>query len=443
MSSNRTKDFTKDFNSLKDLRMSTSHSSVKNGPILASLDIGSSSVKLIFSSVNPEGEIEVVGVGTAPNVGLKQGVVVNIEATTESIRKAKEEAELMSGYTTNEVWVSVSGSHIHSFDSKGMVAVKNKEVMTQDIERVIEAAKAVIVPADRTVIHVIPREYKIDTQDGISDPIGMSGVRLEANVHIVTASQSALANISKCIEKAGFKVAGLVLDQVAASTAVLSSDERNLGVCLADIGGGSSKLIYFINGSVAHTSVIPVGGAHFTHDVAVGLRTPQISAEALKKKHGCAVATLVSDEEIVEVEGVGGRKARTLARKELSHILEARAEECLNMIANDIRMSGLQPMLGSGVVLTGGSSGLDGLVEMGEFVFDIPVRRGYPKAVGGLKDVVKGGEFATAIGLLMYALELRKDFYIRKETQPLFSGNMNSSIDGMTTKVKKFFNDLF
>ncbi|OFZ31529.1 MAG: cell division protein FtsA [Bdellovibrionales bacterium RIFCSPHIGHO2_01_FULL_40_29] len=423
--------------------MSTSHSSVKNGPILASLDIGSSSVKLIFSSVNPEGEIEVVGVGTAPNVGLKQGVVVNIEATTESIRKAKEEAELMSGYTTNEVWVSVSGSHIHSFDSKGMVAVKNKEVMTQDIERVIEAAKAVIVPADRTVIHVIPREYKIDTQDGISDPIGMSGVRLEANVHIVTASQSALANISKCIEKAGFKVAGLVLDQVAASTAVLSSDERNLGVCLADIGGGSSKLIYFINGSVAHTSVIPVGGAHFTHDVAVGLRTPQISAEALKKKHGCAVATLVSDEEIVEVEGVGGRKARTLARKELSHILEARAEECLNMIANDIRMSGLQPMLGSGVVLTGGSSGLDGLVEMGEFVFDIPVRRGYPKAVGGLKDVVKGGEFATAIGLLMYALELRKDFYIRKETQPLFSGNMNSSIDGMTTKVKKFFNDLF
>ncbi len=423
--------------------MSASQNTVKSGPILASLDIGSAAVKLVYSTVNSDGEIEVVGVGTAPNAGLKQGVVVNIEATTESIRKAKEEAELMSGYTTNEVWVSVSGSHIHSFDSKGMVAIKNKEVGAQDIERVIEAAKAVIVPADRTVIHVIPREYKIDTQDGISDPIGMSGVRLEANVHIVTASQSALANISKCIEKAGFKVAGLVLDQVAASMSVLSSDEKNLGVCLADIGGGSSKLIYFVNGSVAHTSVIAVGGSHFTHDVAVGLRTPQVSAEILKKKHGCAVATLVSDEEIVEVEGVGGRKTRTLARKELSHILEARAEECLNMIANDIRMSGLQPVLGSGVVLTGGTSGLDGLVEMGEFVFDIPVRRGYPKIVGGLKDVVKSGEFATAIGLQVYALDIRKDFYNRKDSQPLFSAGRNASFDNMTVKVKKFFNDLF
>ena len=423
--------------------MSTSNTSIKNGSILASLDIGSASVKLVYSTVNSEGLIEVVGVGTAPNAGLKQGVVVNIEVTTESIRKAKEEAELMSGYIANEVWISVSGSHINSFDSKGMVAIKNKEVAPQDIERVIEAAKAVIVPADRTVIHVIPREYKIDAQDGISDPIGMSGVRLEANVHIVTASQSALSNVTKCIEKAGFKVAGLVLDQLAASEAVLSSDERNLGVCLADIGGGSSKLIYFINGSVAHTSVIPVGGLHFTHDVAVGLRTPQVSAEILKKKHGCAVATLVSDEEIVEVEGVGGRKARTIARKELSHILEARAEECLNMIANDVRMSGLQPLLGSGIVLTGGTSGLDGLVEMGEFVFDIPVRRGYPRLMGGLKDVVKGGEFSTAIGLLIYAVETRKDFYIRKESQPLFSAGINSSLDGMTSKFKKFFNDLF
>ncbi len=423
--------------------MSTSNNSVKSGPILASLDIGSSSVKLVYSTVNTDGMIEVVGVGTAPNAGLKQGVVVNIEVTTESIRKAKEEAELMSGYMANEVWISISGSHINSFDSKGMVAIKNKEVAPQDIERVIEAAKAVIVPADRMVLHVIPREYKIDAQDGISDPIGMSGVRLEANVHIVTASHSALSNITKCIEKAGFKVAGLVLDQLAASAAVLSTDEKNLGVCLADIGGGSSKLIYFINGSVAHTSVIPVGGSHFTHDVAVGLRTPQVSAETLKKKHGCAVATLVSDEEIVEVEGVGGRKVRTIARKELSHILEARAEECLNMIANDVRMSGLQPMLGSGIVLTGGTSGLDGLVEMGEFVFDIPVRRGYPKLVGGLKDVVKGGEFATAIGLLMYAVEVRKDFYNRKESQPLFSNSMNNSFDGVASKFKKFFNDLF
>ena len=348
----------------------------------------------------------------------------------------------MSGYHANEVWVSVSGPHVQSFDSKGMVAIKNKEVAKPDIDRVIEAAKAVIVPADRTVLHVIPREYKIDSQDGISDPIGMSGVRLEANVHIVTASQSALSNLKKCIEKAGFEVAGLVLDQVAAAKAVLSDDEKNLGVCVADIGGGSSKLIYFVNGSVAGTSVIPVGGYHFTHDVAVGLRTPQFSAEELKKKHGCAVATLVSDADSVDVDGVGGRKTRAIARKELAFILEARAEECLSMIANDIRMSGLQPLLGSGVVLTGGASQLDGMVEMGEFVFDIPVRRGLPRLVGGLKDVVKGGEFATAIGLLFYALELNKEAYTRKEVVGHLS-SINESFDGVATKVKKFFNDLF
>lgn len=449
--------------------MSTSNN---QGPVLASLDIGSTYVKLVYSIVNTSTlvntsalnsvqnsphlplsqsdlQIEVVGVGLAANSGLKQGVVVNIEATTDSIRKAKEEAELMSGYTAQEVWISVSGSHVQSFDSKGMVAIKNKEVNAQDIERVIEAAKAIIVPADRMVLHVIPRAYKIDSQDGITDPIGMTGVRLEANVHIVTASQSAVSNLIKCIEKAGFKVAGIVLDQLAAGKSILSHDEKNLGVCLADIGGGSSKLIYFINGSVAHTSVIPVGGTHFTHDVAVGLRTPQLAAEILKKKQGSAVASLVAEDETVEVEGVGGRKTRTIPRKELAHILEARAEECLTMISQDIRNSRLQPVLGSGVVITGGSSGLDGLIEMGEFVFDIPVRRGFPKQMGGLKDVVKGGEFATAIGLLLHAIEIRKDFYIRKDSQVPFSNgkgniyNLNNSLDGVSSKVKKFFNDLF
>ncbi|MBY0453077.1 MAG: cell division protein FtsA, partial [Bdellovibrionaceae bacterium] len=351
-------------------------SASNNGPVLASLDIGSSVVKLVYSIVNPQKnenhkqqepqmQIEVVGVGLAPNTGTKHGVVVNIEATTESIRKAKEEAELMSGYTTNEVWVSVSGTHIQSFDSKGMVAIKNKEVGPQDVERVIEAAKAVMVPADRTVLHVIPREYKIDAQDGISDPIGMSGIRLEASVHIVTASQSAISNLIKCIEKAGFKVLGIVLDHLAASKAVLSEDEKNLGVCVADIGGGSCKMIYFVNGSVAHTAVIPVGGAHFTNDISVGLRTPQFAAEQLKKKYGTAVASLVSEDDIVEVEGVGGRKTRTIPRKELAHIIEARAEECLGMISTNVRGSALQAVLASGLVLTGGTSGLDGLIEMG------------------------------------------------------------------------------
>ncbi|MCC2678720.1 MAG: cell division protein FtsA [Pseudobdellovibrio sp.] len=427
--------------------MSTSN----NGPVLASLDIGSSLVKLVYSVVNQPGkhevqmpgienQIDVVGVGLAPNTGTKHGVVVNIEMTTESIRKAKEEAELMSGYTTDEVWVSVSGTHIQSFDSKGMVAIKNKEVTTQDVERVIEAAKAIMVPADRTVLHVIPREYKIDAQDGISDPIGMSGIRLEASVHIVTASQSAISNLIKCIEKAGFKVMGLVLDHLAASKAVLSEDEKNLGVCTVDIGGGSSKIVYFVNGSVAHTAVIPVGGAHFTNDISVGLRTPQFAAEKLKKKYGTAVASLVSEEDIVEVEGVGGRKARTIPRRELAHIIEARAEECLGMIANNIRQSGLQPVLGSGIVVTGGTSSMDGLIEMGEFVFDIPVRRGFPKQVGGLKDVVKGGEFATSIGLLLHGYEQRREYYARREAGSLFSGDGLGDISG---KVKKFFNDLF
>jgi cell division protein FtsA len=429
-------------------------SASNNGPVLASLDIGSSVVKLVYSIVNPQKnenhkqqepqmQIEVVGVGLAPNTGTKHGVVVNIEATTESIRKAKEEAELMSGYTTNEVWVSVSGTHIQSFDSKGMVAIKNKEVNTLDVERVIEAAKAVMVPADRTVLHVIPREYKIDNQDGISDPIGMSGIRLEASVHIVTASQSAISNLIKCIEKAGFKVLGIVLDHLAASKAVLSEDEKNLGVCVADIGGGSCKMIYFVNGSVAHTAVIPVGGAHFTNDISVGLRTPQFAAEQLKKKYGTAVASLVSEDDIVEVEGVGGRKTRTIPRKELAHIIEARAEECLGMISTNVRGSALQAALASGLVLTGGTSGLDGLIEMGEFVFDIPVRRGLPKMVGGLKDVVKGGEFATSIGLLMHGLEQRREHYARKENSGgLFSSN-GSGMDDLSSKFKKFFNDLF
>lgn len=447
--------------------MSTS----SGGPVLASLDIGSSLVKLVYSvvtvshriegrhdihSAKNENQIDVIGVGLAPNTGTKHGVVVNIEATTESIRKAKEEAELMSGCTTNEVWVSISGTHIQSFDSKGMVAIKNKEVGTQDVERVIEAAKAIMVPADRMVLHVIPREYKIDTQDGITDPIGMSGVRLEASVHIVTASQSAISNLIKCIEKAGFKVMGIVLDHLASSKAVLSEDEKNLGVCMVDIGGGSCKIAYFVNGSVAHTAVVPVGGAHFTNDISVGLRTPQSAAEELKKRYGSAVASMVSDDDSVEVEGVGGRKSRTIPRKELAHIIEARTEECLSMIANNIRASGLQPMLGSGIVMTGGTSSLDGIIEMGEFVFDLPVRRDLPKQVGGLKDVVKTGEFATSIGLLMHAIEQKRDYYVRKESsvrkEPgIFSTSTNNSsshngggpFDEITSKVKKFFNDLF
>nr|BFD60707.1 cell division protein FtsA [Bdellovibrio sp. CKG001]BFD64121.1 cell division protein FtsA [Bdellovibrio sp. HM001] len=408
-------------------------------PVLAGLDIGSTKVSFVIGTVNPEGKIEVAGVGTAPNTGIRQGVVVNIEATTDSIRKAKEEAELMSGYTVSEVWVGVAGSHISSFDSKGMVAIKNREVTASEIDRVIEAAKAVAVPADRSVLHVLPREFKVDGQDGITDPIGMSGIRLEANVHIVTGGQSAINNTVKCVEKAGLKIAGLVLSQLASATAVISNDERNLGVCVVDMGGGACNAVYFVNGSMAHSSVIPVGGQHFTHDVAVGLRTPQVAAEELKKKHGCAMASMVNENETIEVEGVGGRKSRVIPRKDLADVIEARAEETLNLIANDIRMSGLMPMLGSGIVLTGGASNLDGLIEMGEFVFDIPVRRGAPREIGGLTDVVKSGEFSAAVGLLMWALGQRKDL-LQAQQQEV---NIGESLDGITKKIKDFFGQIF
>lgn len=422
--------------------MNSNNQFKSTGPIITSLDIGSTSVKIVMANINHEQKIEVIGVGTSPNSGLKQGVVVNIESTTECIRKAKEEAELMSGSRAGDVWVSVSGSHIQSFDSTGMVAVKNKEVTQADIDRVIEAAKAIQVPTDRSVLHVLPREFKLDHQDGIMDPVGMSGVRLEANVHIVTASTPALSNITKCIEKAGMRVAGLVLDQVATAKSVLSSDERNLGVCIVDVGGGSTKLVYMLNGSVAHTAVIPLGGAHFTQDVAVGLRTPQVNAEILKKKHGCALASLVGDDEVIDVEGVGGRKPRAVPKKELAMILEARAEECMNMISNNIRMSGLQPLLGSGIVLTGGASQLDGMVEMGEFIFDIPLRRGFPMPVEGLKDVVKGSEFSTSIGLLQYGYEQKKDLYTN-HNESMVTSVLSESMGDFSNKVKKFFTDLF
>lgn len=414
-------------------------------PVLAGLDLGSTAVKFIISTVNQDGKIEIAGVGRAPNAGVKQGVVVNIEATTDAIRKAKEEAELMAGVQAHEIWVGVAGSHIKSFDSKGMVAIKNNEVTKTDIERVLDAAKAVAVPGDRRVLHVLPREYKVDGQDGITDPIGMSGVRLEANVHIVTAAQAALNNTMKCIEKAGLRVAGLVLDTLASSQAVLSEDERNLGVCLVDMGGGSCQMLYFVNGSVAHTSNIPIGGTHFTHDVAVGLRTPQMAAEELKKKHGCTMASMVPENDSIEVEGVGGRKSRSIPRRDLADVLEARAEELLNLVANDVRLSGHMPMLGSGLVLTGGASQLEGLVEMGEFIFDIPVRRGLPAKVGGLTDVIKGGESAVAVGLLLHAFNERKE-QIARQLSKMSHGpemNLSESLDGAARKVKDFFGSLF
>ena len=379
-----------------------SKSAAKKERILAGLDIGSSKIAFVIGVMTNDG-LDIVGVGQAPSSGIRQGCVVHIEDTIASIRKAREEAELMSGYEAGEVWLGVSGSHVQSFDSKGMIVVKNKEVTSEEVARVLDAAKAVNVPDDRQVLHVLPTEYKVDDQSGVQDPIGMSGVRLEASVHIVTAGRTALRNSIKCSEKAGLKVQGLVLQSLASALAVLSEDEKKLGVGVIDIGAGTSDMICFIHGSAGLTAVVPVGGNHFTHDVAVGLRTPQKSAEDIKRKYGCALCDLIDGEEMIEVEGVGGRKARFVPKKYLSAVIEPRAEETLSLIRDRLSRHGLFKHLGSGFVLTGGAAQLQGLVEMGEFILESPIRRGGPDRADGLKDIVRNPSMATAVGLLLYA----------------------------------------
>lgn len=410
----------------------------KSTNVIASLDIGSTKVALVIASIE-DGNLKVIGVGKSNCHGVRQGVVVNIESVIESITKAREEAELMAGHKIDEVWVSVAGSHIKSFDSRGMIAIKHREVLPADVERVIEAAKAIAVPSDREVLHVLPREYKLDQQDGIADPVGMSGVRLEASVHIVTAGQTALQNLLKCISRAHLKVAGLALQSLSSSLAILSEDEKQLGVAVVDIGGGTSDIVVYLNGSVAYTAMIPVGGGHFSHDVAMGLRTPQSHAEELKRKYGCALPELVQPEDTVEVPGVGGRNARTVSRRHLAEIVEARAEETLSLIHAELEKSGFMQRLGSGIVLTGGASQLEGLLEMGEYVFDVPVRRGLPCQVRGLTDVVTAPVFATAVGLLIYADKKRVGLGLSGELRRL-EETVVQSASQIFQKVKDIFN---
>lgn len=421
----------------------------KKQHLIAGLDIGTTKVSVVIGTVNsnpsaaagsgPEFTLDIVGMGTAPNTGYRQGVVVNVEATIEAITKARDEAELMSGYSIEEVYVSVGGTNVKSFDSRGMIAIRNKEVKQDDIERVIEAAKAVAVPSDREVLHVLPREFKIDEQAGIFDPIGMSGVRLEASVHIVTAGQTALQNILKCTEKSGLRVRGLVLQQLASSLAILSEDEKKLGVSVVDMGGGTCDIISYVGGSVAFTSTIPIGGQHFTQDIAMGLRTPQTSAEKVKRKFGCAIADLVDENETIEVEGVGGRKPRALLRRDLCEVIEPRAEETMALIWAEIKKSGLANQIGSGLVLTGGACQLEGLMEMGEFISDIPVRRGTPEQVGGLTDVVRSPECATVVGLLIYGLENMSVQEKQRLTAQTADAGLHDVMSGWAQRMKDFF----
>ncbi|MBC7693464.1 MAG: cell division protein FtsA [Methylotenera sp.] len=399
------------------------------------LDIGTTKICCIVGEIAEHGMIDIIGIGTAPSVGLRKGCVINIDATVESITKAVEEAELMAGVEISNVFTGIAGGHIKSFNSTGIVAIKDKEITEQDVQRVIDAAKAVAIPLDREVIHIMPQEYVIDSQDGIRDPIGMTGVRLEGKVHIVTGAVSSAQNIIKCANKAGLNVSEICLEPIASAEAVLSQDEKDLGVVLIDIGGGTSDLAIFREGAIVHTSVLPIGGNHITNDIAVGLRTPQVEAEKIKIRHGCALASLVKPDETIEVAGVGGRKPRVLSRRLLAEIIEPRIEEIFSLIQREITASGYTELLSGGVVLTGGASLLEGMPELAEFIFEMPVKRGIPQNIGGLRDVVNSPKFATGVGLLKYGARhgVKSRFQIRDK-------NIYDKVRGsMRTWIKDLF----
>src|SRR3989440_6652562 len=378
--------------------------SQKKGNIIVGLDIGTTKICCIVGEVTPDG-IDVIGVGTHPSRGLRKGVVINIEGTVSSIRRAVEEAELMAGCEIASVYAGIAGGHIRGFNSQGVVAVKDKEVKQGDIARVLDAARAINIPQDREIIHVLPQEFIIDEQDGIKEPLGMSGVRLEAKVHIVTAAVSSAQNIIKCCARTGLTVADIVLEPLASAEAVLAEEEKELGVALVDVGGGTTDLAIFVSGAIQHTSVIPLGGDHLTNDIAVGLRTPLQEAERIKIQYGSAQVQMLERDETIEVPSVGGRAPRVLSRRILCEIIEPRVEELFQLVHREVQKAGQEDLLASGVVLTGGSTLLHGMPELAEEVLGLPARRGLPRNIGGLTDVVKSPQHATAVGLLHYAIK--------------------------------------
>jgi cell division protein FtsA len=380
----------------------------KKGEMVVGLDIGTTKICCIVGEVTPEG-IDVIGIGQHASRGLRKGVVINIESTVASIRKAVEEAELMAGCEIDSVFAGIAGGHIRGFNSQGVVAVKDKEVRAGDIARVLDAARAINIPQDREILHVLPQEYIIDEQDGIKEPLGMSGVRLEAKVHIVTAAVSSAQNIVKCCGRTGLSVADIILEPLASAEAVLAEEEKELGVALVDVGGGTTDVAIFANGAIQHTSVIPLGGNHLTNDIAVGLRTPMQEAERIKIKYGSAQGQLLDKDETIEVPSVGGRAPRVLSRRILCEIVEPRVEELFQLVQREIQKAGQEDLLASGVVLTGGSTLLHGMPELAEEVLGLPVRRGIPRNIGGLVDVVRSPQHATAVGLLHYGVKQDKD----------------------------------
>ena len=370
--------------------------------LIVGLDIGTSKVVAIVGEITVEGDIDIIGIGTQPSRGLKKGVVVNIESTVQSIQRAVEEAELMAGCQIRSVYAGIAGSHIRSINSHGIVAIKEKEVTAADVARVIDAAKAVAIPADQRILHVLPQEFVIDNSEGIRDPISMSGVRLEAKVHLVTGAMSAAQNIIKCVRRCGLEVDDIILEQLASSAAVLTDDEKELGVCLVDIGGGTTDIAVFSDGAIRHTAVIPIAGDQVTNDIAVALRTPTQYADDLKIKYACALRQLTSEDETIEVPSVGDREPRRLARQTLAEVVEPRYEELLSLVQAELRRSGFEEICAAGVVLTGGSSKMEGAIELAEEIFHMPVRLGYPQHISGLVDVVRNPIHSTGVGLLLF-----------------------------------------
>ncbi len=375
--------------------------------MIVGLDIGTSKIVAIVGEIGPNGEMEIVGIGSHPSRGLKKGVVINIESTVHSIKRAVEEAELMAGCQVHSVYAGIAGSHIRGMNSNGIVAIKDREVRAADVDRVIDAAKAVAIPADQRIIHVIPQEYLIDDQDGIREPVGMSGVRLEARVHLVTGAMSAAQNIVKAVQRCGLEVDDLILEQLASSYSVLTEDEKELGVCLVDIGGGTTDIAVFTEGAIRFTANIPIAGDQVTNDIAVALRTPTQYAEEIKCRYACALSTLTNSDEVLEVPGVGDSETRQLSRQTLAEVVEPRYEELLSLVQSELRRSGFEELCAAGIVLTGGSSTMEGVVEMAEDIFQAQVRLGVPQGVVGLVDIVRNPIHATGVGLLKYGADSR------------------------------------
>jgi len=403
--------------------------------LIVGLDIGTSKVAAIVGELNEDGEIEVIGLGSHPSRGLKKGVVVNLETTVQSIQRTIEEAELMAGCRIHSVYAGIAGSHISSMNSHGIVAIKDKEVSQSDVDRVIDSARAVAIPADQKILHILPQEFVIDRQEGIKEPIGMSGIRLEARVHIVTGAVSAAQNIVKCIRRCGLEVEDIILEQLASCSAVLTEDEKDLGVCLVDIGGGTTDIAVFTDGAIRHTAVIPIAGDQVTNDIAVALRTPTQHAEEIKIKHACALTQLAKLEETIEVPSIGERPTRQISKLNLAEIVEPRYEELLLLVQAELRRSGFEDLIAAGIVLSGGSARVEGLVELAEEIFHMPVRMGIPQYVTGLNDVVRNPVYATGVGLLLFG----------KQHNPLVERGalVGGGFRGIWAKMKSWFQGNF